>query len=106
MRLNRQGKPSVVIDAAGTNYLTYDYAGRLLSTYCTNGLLAGITPYQELLKKSDLVVIAAPAATDDTTEHIDLPGFPGEHVIGVETRFTVSAVFQGDKAVKAFVLPH
>lgn len=41
--LNRQAKPSVMIDATGTNYLTYDHAGRLLSTYCTNGLLAGIT---------------------------------------------------------------
>jgi hypothetical protein len=65
-----------------------------------------IWPYQELLKKSDLAVIAAPAATNDTKEHIDLPGFPGEHVIGVETRFTVSAVLKGDKAIKDFVLHH
>ncbi len=65
-----------------------------------------IWPYQELLKKSDLVVIAAPSATIDTKEHIDLPGFPGEPVIGVETRFTVSAVLKGDKLIKDFILRH
>jgi hypothetical protein len=63
-----------------------------------------IWPYQELLEKSDLVVLATPTATNDTKEHIDLPGFVGEHVIGVETRFTVSAVLKGDKALKGFVL--
>jgi hypothetical protein len=63
-------------------------------------------PYQELLDKSDLVVLATPAATNDTQERIDLPGFTGQHVIGVETRFTVSAVLKGDKALKDFVLHH
>jgi hypothetical protein len=65
-----------------------------------------IWPYQELLEKSDLVVLATPKATNDTTEHIDLPGFVGEHVIGVETRFTVSAVLKGDKALRDFVFHH
>ena len=65
-----------------------------------------IWSYQELLDKSDLVVIAAPAATNDTKEHIDLPGFPGEHVSGVETRFTVSAVLKGAQLMKDFVLHH
>jgi hypothetical protein len=31
-------------------------------------------PYQELLEKSDLVVLATPTGTSDTKEHIDLPG--------------------------------
>ena len=65
-----------------------------------------IWPYQELLEKSDLVVLATPTATNDTEEHIDLPGFVGEHVIGVETRFTVSAVLKGDKALRDFVFHH
>lgn len=65
-----------------------------------------IWPYQELLEKSDLVVIATPTATNDTKEHIDLPGFVGEHVIGVETTFTVSAVLKGDKVLREFVLHH
>ena len=59
--------------------------------------------YQELLEKSDLVVIAFPTATNDTKEHIDLPCFDGQRVIGVETRFTVSAVLKGDKALRDFV---
>jgi RHS repeat-associated protein len=41
--LNRLGKPAAVLDATGTNYLTYDHASRLLSTYCADGLLAGVT---------------------------------------------------------------
>jgi hypothetical protein len=65
-----------------------------------------IWPYQELLEKSDLVVLATPTATNDTKEHIDLPGFVGEHVIGVETKFTVSAVLKGDKALSYFVFHH
>ena len=65
-----------------------------------------IWPYQELLEKSDLVVIATPSATNDTKEHIDLPGFVGEHVIGVETTFTVSAVLKGDEVLRDFVLHH
>jgi hypothetical protein len=74
------------------------------------GIVAGrvdrIWPYQELLEKSDLVVIATPTATNDTKEHINLPGFVGQPVIGVETRFNVSAVLKGDKALTDFVLHH
>jgi len=65
-----------------------------------------IWSYQELLDKSDLVVIATPTATNDTEEHIDLPGFDGEHVVGVETRFSVSAVLKADKAFSAVVFHH
>jgi hypothetical protein len=65
-----------------------------------------IWPYQELLEKSDLVVIATATATNDTKEHIDLPGFAGQPVVAVETRFAVSAVLKGDKALKDFVFHH
>jgi hypothetical protein len=60
--------------------------------------------YQELLDKADLVVIATPKATDDTKEQINLPGFGRQRVIGVETKFKVSAVLKGDKGLKDFVL--
>jgi hypothetical protein len=77
---------------------------------CVTGMVAArgvrVWPYQELLEKSDLVVLATPNASNDTKEHIDLPGFVGEHVIGVETRFTVSAVLKGDKALRDFVFHH
>lgn len=71
--------------------------------------------YQELLDQSDLVVIAAPTGTSDTPEQIDLPGIAvagadnqprGLPVIGVETRFRVSAVLKGGKALTQFVLHH
>src|SRR5690348_16734638 len=89
----------------------------LLSWVCVSALLLGSThlasarlvriwSYQELLDKADLVVLATPAATNDTPEHIDLPGFPGEHVVGVETRFLVSAVLKGDSTQKQLVLHH
>ncbi len=63
-------------------------------------------PYSELLEKSDLVVIATPTGTTDTSEQIDLPGFTGQHVVGVETKFAISAVFKGDQAAKEITLHH
>ena len=65
-----------------------------------------IWSYQELLEESDLVVIATPTANNDTQEHIDLPGFDGQRVIGVNTTFTVSGVLKRDKVLKDFVLHH
>lgn len=62
--------------------------------------------YQELLDKSDLVVIAAPTVSADTKEQIDLPGYTAMRAIGVETQFKVSAVLKGDKALKNLVLHH
>ena len=71
--------------------------------------------HQELLEKSDLVVIATPTATRDSNEQIDFPGFhestsenrtTGLAVVGVETTFRVSAVLKGDKSIKQFVVRH
>ena len=59
---------------------------------------------QELLDQADLAVIATPTASTDTAEHIDLPGFDGQRVIGVETKFAITGVFKGDKTLKEFVL--
>jgi hypothetical protein len=70
---------------------------------------------QELFDKSDLVVIATPAATGDTREQIDLPGIKqvtpdnktiGVPAIGVETRFRIAGVLKGDKRLKEFTLHH
>ncbi len=65
-----------------------------------------IWSYQELLDKSDLVVLATPTTSNDNKEHADLPGFSGEPVIGVETKFSVSVVLKGDKALSDLVLHH
>src|SRR2546428_839170 len=78
----------------------------LVSTGIVAARAVRIWSYQELLDKSDLVVIATPTGTNDTKEHIELPGFVGQRVIGVETRFTVSAVLKGDKALKDLVFHH
>ena len=76
----------------------------LVSTGIVAARVVSVWPYQELLDKSDLVVIATPTATNDTKEHFELPG--GQPLIGVETRFTVSAVLKGDKGLKDFVFHH
>lgn len=78
----------------------------LVSTGIVAARAVQIWSYQELLEKSDLVVIATPAGTNETKEHINLPGFVGQPAIGVETKFAVSTVLKGDKALKDFVFHH
>ena len=79
----------------------------LVSTGIVGARGVRIWSHQELLKESDLTVIATPTSNnDDTKERIDLPGFDGQRVIGVETRFAVSVVLKGDTALKNFVLHH
>jgi hypothetical protein len=75
-----------------------------------------VLSYQEMLEKSDLVVIATPKSkTTDTKEQAFLPGIwlQGEDgkrsktkSIGVETLFAVSAVLKGEATVKQFTLHH
>lgn len=75
-----------------------------------------VLSYQELLNKSDLVVIAAPKSkTTDTKERAFLPNIwlqekDGKKSIitsvGVETVFAVSAILKGDKSAKTFTLHH
>lgn len=62
--------------------------------------------YQKLLDKSDVVVIATPTATSDSTEKLQNLEGSGQPVIGVETKFTVSAVLKGDKEIRTLVLHH
>lgn len=78
----------------------------LISTGIVGARIIRPWSYQELLDKSDLVVIATPMATNDTKEHIGLPGYSIQPVIGVETKFEVSAVLKGDKSLKDLVLHH
>jgi hypothetical protein len=76
----------------------------LVLTYVAMARVVRPLSYQELLEASDLVVIATPIANNDTKEDIDLPGFDGQRVIGIETRFAVSAVLKGDKTLKDLVV--
>jgi hypothetical protein len=75
-----------------------------------------VPSYQQMLAKSDLVVIANPISkTKDTKEQDFLPGILQQErdgkqsrikAIGVETVFAVSAVLKGDATVKQFTLHH
>ena len=78
----------------------------LVTTAIVSARLMGSWSYQQLLDKSDLVVIATPTATSDTKEQMNLPGYLAMRAIGVETKFRVSTVLKGDKALKDFVLHH
>src|SRR5437879_1924675 len=63
--------------------------------------------YQEMLDKSDIVVIARPiAATKNTKEDTVLQNMQGVRVIGVESDFEILAVLKGSKDEKKLTLHH
>ena len=63
--------------------------------------------YQELYAKADLVVIAKPISTKDTTEQAVLPKIgPPLQVVGLSTEFDIALVMKGDKSLKKLVLHH
>lgn len=78
--------------------------------------LISVLSYQELLDKSDLVVIARPIAKiADTKERAFLSNIfhqdkDGKQIkigsIGVETAFKSATVLKGDRTVEQFVLHH
>jgi len=78
--------------------------------------LIEVLSYQEMLDKSDLVVIATPKSkTTDTKEQAILQNIVRQDKegkqsklksLGVETVFAVSAVLKGDKKTKQFTLHH
>jgi len=59
---------------------------------------------QRMFVKADLVVVAVPVSTTNTSERCKLP--EGFDVAGVETEFEVRSVKKGDTNVKKFVLHH
>lgn len=63
--------------------------------------------YQKLYDEADLVVIAKPTSTQDTTEKAVLPNIaPDVHVVGLSTGFDISVVMKGNKSVKKVTLHH
>jgi hypothetical protein len=75
-----------------------------------------VPSYQELLDKSDLVIIATPITkTTDTKEESFLPNIFNQEkdgtkskvsAVGVETTFKVCAVLKGEKRSQQVVLHH
>ena len=64
--------------------------------------------YQDLYDKADLVIIAKPISTQDTSEKTILREniSPGVPVVGVSTEFEISVVMKGDKNLKKATLHH
>jgi hypothetical protein len=79
-------------------------------SWCALALLAGaccalpafarpvpFRTYEQLTNESDLVVIASPISSRETTERVDLPYVsPRQPAIGVETTFEVATVLKGE----------
>jgi hypothetical protein len=73
--------------------------------WVTHGRPMRTWSYQELTDQADLVVIAKPVSTTNTTEHSVLPNTAlGVRVIGVNTEFEVLVALKGDKSLKKMVL--
>jgi hypothetical protein len=70
----------------------------------TRGRLMEDTTYAEMFDKADLVVIAKPVSTKDTSEHTMLLG--NIRVVGVNTDFETRFVLKGEKSIRKFVLHH
>ena len=63
--------------------------------------------YQELYDQADLVVVAKPISTQNTSEKAVLPNIsPDVHVVGLSTQFDISVVMKGDKNLRKCVLHH
>jgi hypothetical protein len=72
--------------------------------------------YQDLVKESDLVVIATPVTTQDLKGEVEVPNMSqvdndGKRspvmAVGVETKFQVEVIFKGEKQdLKEFVVYH
>jgi len=83
-----------------------------VSLILATALLAQARPvrswsYQQLYDQADLVVVAKPVSTQDTTEKAVLPDVaPDVHVVGLSTAFDVSVVMKGDKSAKQCVVHH
>src|SRR5262249_721205 len=87
-----------------------------LRPYQSQARLMEVHTYQEMLEKSDLVVIANPnTKTVDTPEQAFIPNVMQQDKdgrqskvksIGVETVFVVATVLKGDKTIKKFTLHH
>ncbi|MGA2544518.1 MAG: hypothetical protein ABSG78_23455 [Verrucomicrobiota bacterium] len=62
--------------------------------------------YQELLDKSDLIVIAKPVSTQEKADQAVSPPMWPESFVGLSTEFDVSLVVKGDNSLKKIVLHH
>ena len=87
-----------------------------VTPYQSQARLMEVLTYQEMLEKSDLVVIATPKSkTIDTAEQAFIPNVVQQdkdgrqskvRSIGVETVFVISTVLKGDKTTNKFTLHH
>jgi len=92
-----------------TNVCRYLVAGALVLLIAHPIEARGIYPwsYQEVYDRADIVVIARPESSEDTSEVTAITVPIGTfHVVGVNTTFHVKLVLKGDKGLKSLVLHH
>jgi len=68
---SRAGLPREIIDATGTNEFTYDWANRLATAYCSNGLMTGITVSNHFnaLAQRDVLNVLSPSTTISAAQY-------------------------------------
>jgi hypothetical protein len=69
-------------------------------------VIAHMWSHQEVYDKADIVVVAKPAATHETSERTLLPDCSNCEVIGLYTDFDVSLVMKGDTNLTKLTLHH
>jgi hypothetical protein len=69
-------------------------------------VIAHLWSHQEVYDKADIVVVAKPSATHETSERTGLPDCSNCEVIGLSTDFDVSLVMKGDTNLTKLTLHH
>lgn len=77
-----------------------------LAVFAADARIVRRWPDEELTAKSEFIAVAIPKKTSETDERGGLAGFESQPVLGVNTEFTVVAVYKGHQAMKSFVLHH
>ena len=65
-----------------------------------------IWPYDKLTEEADVIIIATPTSSRDTSEKTTFPGQSSVAAVGVETTFDILSVLKGEKGLKTIVFHH
>ena len=77
------------------------------TTFMADARAINVRSYEDLDKKSDIIVVAKPVSTKDTDEKTILRGIsPDIHVVGLSSEFEIIVVLKGDNDLKKLVVHH
>ncbi len=77
------------------------------ATFVADARFINARSFRELEKAADIIVVAKPVSTQDTSEQTVLPHIaPDVHVVGLSSEFEVSLVLKGANSLKKLVVHH